>query len=195
MAILACNCGCDVTYTWAKLANNPDIVPPRPRPAFRRLQYRKWRATIDRSASTAAHHLRSLQLLLPDCVRFSCCSPLASASAAAPRLRPLEPSAAAPGPRLLNCCSPIILRPLRLLLPDCVRFNCCSSRLRPLRLLHAPRLHPLVPPAVPALALEHSSRSSVYSEVRRSRVTSLVPPHEHPTSVTHRQTHTHTHTR
>ena len=62
------------------------------------------------------------QLLLPDCARFSCCSPLASASAASPdRVR-------------FGCYSPIAsastaaprLRPLQLLLPDYVRFNCCS---------------------------------------------------------------------
>ena len=51
----------------------------------------------------AAPLLRPFQLQLPDCIRFSCCSPLASASAAAPRLRPLQ-----------------------LLLPDSVRFNCSS---------------------------------------------------------------------
>ena len=45
-----------------------------------------------------------LQLLLPVCVCFSCCSPIASASAAAHRLHLLQ-----------------------LLLLDCIRFNCCSS--------------------------------------------------------------------
>ena len=49
--------------------------------------------------------LRPLQLLLPDCVRFNCCSPIVSASTAAPRLRPLQ----------------------LLLLPDCIRFDCCCS--------------------------------------------------------------------
>ena len=58
--------------------------------------------------------LRPFQLL-PDCVRFGCCSPIASASAAA--LGPLIASASAAAPRL---------RPLRLLPPDCVRFGCCS---------------------------------------------------------------------
>ena len=75
--------------------------------------------------------------LLPDCVRFSCYSPLASASTAAPgpdcgihfNYCSLFASAAAPRSRLLltactrfSCCSRS--RPLRLLLPDC--FNCCS---------------------------------------------------------------------
>ena len=74
------------------------------------------------------------ELLLSDCVRFSCCSPIASASTATRRSRPLQlllpdfilpPSAAAP-----RFCS------LYLLLPDCVRFN-CSSRSCLLRLLLA----------------------------------------------------------
>ena len=50
-----------------------------------------------------APRLRPLQLLLPNCIRFSCCSPTAPASA---------------------CCSRIVrfrLRPLQLLLPECVR--------------------------------------------------------------------------
>ena len=67
------------------------------------------------------------ELLLPDCVRFSCCSPqdcrsirfnccspFASASAAAPRLRSLQ--------LLLpdfNCSPPPPP-------PDCVHFDCCS---------------------------------------------------------------------
>ena len=76
------------------------------------------------SASAAAHRLRSLQLLLAGTIA-------ASASTAAPRLPP--PPAAAPRLRPLqlllaaftiSCCSRS--RSLRLLLPDCVRFNCCS---------------------------------------------------------------------
>ena len=75
------------------------------------------------SASVAAPRSHPLQLLLPDRVRFSCYSRIASASAAAPRLRPLQ-----------------------LLLPDRVRFSCCSPiasasaavpRLRPLKLATA----------------------------------------------------------
>jgi len=42
----------------------------------------------DQSSRTAL--CAELQLLLPDRVRFSCCSPIASASAAAPHLRPLQ---------------------------------------------------------------------------------------------------------
>ena len=91
---------------------------------------------------------------LPDCVRFSCYSPrdcidpfqlllsswLASASAAARRLRPLQlllsiaSVSTAPRLRLLRLLLPDCVHfisaprwcPLRLLLPDCVRFNCCS---------------------------------------------------------------------
>ena len=39
------------------------------------------------SALAAARHLHPIQLLFPDCVRFGCCSPIVSASTAAPRLR------------------------------------------------------------------------------------------------------------
>ena len=141
------------------------------------------------SVSTAPL-LRPLQLLLPDCVRFNCYSPIASVSTA-PRLRPLQ-----------------------LLLPDCVRFNCSpiastsavAPRLRPLQLLL--RLHLQLPDCVcfdccsPILHLSavleaaHAQCSRTFFaefEVRRSCVTSLVPPHEHPTSVTHTHTHRQTH--
>ena len=164
-------------------------------------------------ASAAAPRLRTLQLLLPDCVRFSCCSPIASIRFklhAVPRFRPLQllptdciPSAVARHLRSLQLlfpdfnCSPIAsasaaaprLRPLQLQLPDCVRFNCCSPIAS--ASTAAPRLHPLVASPV----LKDSSQCSrtefevQYIEVRRSRVTSLVPPHEHPTSVTHGHTH------
>ena len=102
----------------------------------------------------------SLQLL-PDCIRFGCCSAIAIASTAAPRLCPLQ-----------------------LLLPDHVRFDCCSlpSACSP---SCSGRFQPMPGPNV----LEHSSQSSRF-KYERSRVTSLDPPHEHPTSVTHRQTHT-----
>ena len=77
------------------------------------------------SASAAARHLCLLQLLLPDCVRFNC-SPIASASAVAPRLCP-------PQVQLLFW--------LHLQLPDCVRFGCCSPIAS--ASTAAPRLHPL----------------------------------------------------
>ena len=65
-------------------------------------------------------------------VSAACCSPIASASAAAPRLHPLQ-SATAP-----------CLRPVQLLLPEHVRFSYCSPiasvsaaapQLRPFQLL------------------------------------------------------------
>ena len=76
------------------------------------------------TTSAAAPRMRRLQL----------CSPMASASAAAPRMRRLQlcspmasASAAAPRMRRLQLCSPMIWRPLRLLLPDCVRFGCAAA--------------------------------------------------------------------
>ena len=60
--------------------------------------------------------LRPLQLL-PDCVPFGCCSPIASASAAAPQLSPLQ--LLLPDYVCFNCCS--LIASTRLLLPDCIR--------------------------------------------------------------------------
>ena len=71
------------------------------------------------SASAAARHLCLVQLLLPDCVRFNC-SPIASASADVPRLRPLQ----------------LLLR-LHLQLPDCIRFDRCSPILHTSAVLEA----------------------------------------------------------
>ena len=120
---------------------------------------------LHRSTSTAAPYLRPLQLLLSGCVRFSCCLPLA-----------------------------------------CVCFSYCSliasvssaPRLRPLQLLSpiastsiaAPRLHLLVFPAHAQLSQTflRGVRGTVNLPSTRSRVTSPVPPHEHPTSVSHRHT-------
>ena len=99
-------------------------------------------------------------------IHFNCCSPFAFASAAAPRLHPLQLrrsiASVSTAPRL---------RPIQLLLLNCIRFDCCS------------------PPAV----LEDSSPCPMFSaeievQVQRSRITSLVPPHEHPISVTHGHT-------
>ena len=95
----------------------------------------------------------------PNHVRFSCCSPTVSASAAALRLHQLQ------------------------LLPDCFHFSCCS----PTASASAPRLHPLALPdyqpfwKVPALLniLKCSSLSSRFrgcSRVQWSHVTSLVLP-------------------
>ena len=69
------------------------------------------------SASAAARRLRPLQLLLPGPIA-------ASASTAAPRLPPPRVQLLLPNCARFSCCS--LSRPLRLLLPDCVRFNCCS---------------------------------------------------------------------
>ena len=103
--------------------------------------------------SCASPRLRPLQLLFAACFRFSCCSrarlrhwlplllpwpfasassccsPIAPASAAARRLRLLQlllpiASALAATPRLPTAAPR--LRPLQLLLADCIRFNCCS---------------------------------------------------------------------
>ena len=101
-------------------------------PRLRRLQL-LLPARLPRSASISAE--------LPSCIRFSCCSPLASTSAAA-----LDcvrtPFQLLPDCIRFGCCSPIAsasnllptmafassaaprLRPFQLLLPDCVRFNC-----------------------------------------------------------------------
>ena len=76
------------------------------------------------SASAAACRLRSLQLLLAGTIAASASTAaphLPPPPAAAPRLRPLQLLLAA---FTISCCSRS--RPLRLLLPDCVRFNCCS---------------------------------------------------------------------
>ena len=98
---------------------------------------------IAASASTAAPRLPlpRVQLLLPDCgplqlllaaFMISCCSrSIASASTAAPRLRPLQLLLAR-------------LRPLRLLLPDCIYTG----------FQHMPGPN----------VLEHSSRSSRFSK-------------------------------
>ena len=149
----------------------------------------------------------------PDCVHFRCCSPNASASAAASRLRPLQLL-------LLNCvhfscCSPIGSAASRLgpLLPDCIRFSCCS----PIGST-VPRLGPLFPDWVrcslivsasagircsptafvsaaqpssgrvqPLREHSQSSRFSTFS-TKVAHHYGLVQPPEHPTSVTH--THT-----
>ena len=57
-------------------------------------------------SSVSGEQSRVARLNAPDCIRFSCCSPIVSASAAAPWLCPL--------PRL---------HPLYLLLPDCIHFT------------------------------------------------------------------------
>ena len=117
--------------------------------------------------------LCSLQLLLPNCIQFSCCSLIASASAAATQFHLLQlllpdcicfsliasASAAAPQFHLLqllisasDSAAAPRLHLLQLLSPVCICFSCCSPipstsaatlRLHPLELLHALWLHPL----------------------------------------------------
>ena len=123
------------------------------------------------------------ELLLPDCVRlppdcvgFSCCSPLASASnqlllpgpiasasTAAPRLLPL-PAAA---PRL--CLLQLLLHARRLhllqLLLPITSASAAAPRLRPLRLLLPDCMHPFAAPVgFQPDVLKHSSRSSRFSK-------------------------------
>ena len=120
---------------------------------------------LHQSASTATPRLHPLQLLLPDCVRFSCCSPIASASAGAPRLH-RSASTAAPH-----------LRPLQLLLPDCVHFSCCS----PIASASAATFFRVTKSSVRAWErgygpniLEHSSWSSRLNKWKYEGRTSLV---------------------
>ena len=109
-----------------------------------------------------ASRLRPLQLLLaayvrfesaaapgPDCIRFNCCSQFASASCSCCSPIALASAAAACSPLAshFSCCSRS--RPLRLLLPDCVRFGCCS---------------PIALAAPAGFQSEHSSRSSRFSK-------------------------------
>ena len=102
-------------------------------------------------------------------IPFNCSSPFASASAAAHHLCLLQ--------LLLSIASISTvpqLHPIWLLLPDCVYFSSCT----------------------PSAVLEDSSPCPMFSnnlcrvrgsviEVRKSHITILVMPHEHPTSVTH----------
>ena len=108
----------------------------------------------------------------------SCCSMIASTSAAAPHLRLLQLLLPA-----LTSASAAACR-LRHFSPDCVHFNCSPIASASTA---APRLHPscsgrFQPNAGPMfLNILRGVRGSV---VQRSRVTSLVPPH-------FRHTHTH----
>lgn len=91
--------------------------------------------------------LRLLQLLLPDCIYFSCCSLITSTSAAASSLCSLQ--LLHPDCTHLNCWSPIAsssaatpgLDLLQLLLHDCVHFCCSTSQI--FSILASPLLHPL----------------------------------------------------
>ena len=120
----------------------------------------------------------------------SCCSPIASASAAAPRWHRSASTACSPVCIHFSCCSQIAsasaaarrLRPLQLLLPDYITFNC--SPMRALRLL----LHPLVVPA-------SCSSPCVLRGVRGSvNLSTKVVHHESsPSPRTSHFCHTHTH--
>ena len=128
----------------SSLASLAQLLPPRS-------AYRSNPATDSSLRLCAELLLPDCVRLPPDCVRFSCCSPLASASnqlllpgpirglhplqlllrlrplpAAAPRLRPpqLLLRCMLAACVLFSCCSRS--RPLRLLLPDCV--DCCSPK-------------------------------------------------------------------
>ena len=145
------------------------------------------------SASASAPRLHPLQLLFPDCVRFSCCSLIASASAAAPRFSFCSSiaSTSASAPRL---------RPLQLLLPDCstagapycVRFSFCS----PIASLSAaaPRLCPIAPRLCPPKVLEHVRFGGCKVQRSCAHHYSILPrpPKPQLPLVTHTCTHTHT---
>ena len=126
------------------------------------------------SASAAARRLRPL--------RISCCSraQLLSASTAAPRLRPLP--AAAPRLRPLQLLLHARrLRLLQLLLPI-TSASAAAPRLHPLRLLLPDCMHSLAAPAgFQPDVLKHSSRSSRFSK------SSPAPRTSH---FRHSQTHT-----
>ena len=114
-----------------------------------------------RSASTAAPRLRPLQLLR------------------ARRWRPLQLASCCTAPRYAIASASAAARsPLQLLLPDCVRFDCS----------------PITSACSPSCSQPwpHSSpQSSRFSKLKNEGSASLlVPPHEHPTSVTQRHRHT-----
>ena len=127
----------------------------------------------------------------------SCCPPIASASAAAlDEIATRSASIAAPR-----------LHPLQLLLAARVRFQLLLSiasvstapRLHPLRLLLLASCSGRFQPCLLFSNILCRVRGSVNRSTKVARHYSLIPPHEHPTSVTHRHTqtdttHTHTHT-
>ena len=123
----------------ASLASLAQLLPPRsPTVSNPAPDSSLCRAAAPRLRPLAPR-LHPLQLLLaacvrfesaaapgPDCIRFNCCSPFASASSCC---SPIAPASAAAACMLtacvcFSCC--FRSRPLRLLLPDCVRFGCCS---------------------------------------------------------------------
>ena len=131
-----------------------------------------------------APRMRPLQLRLAACVRFELLpGPIASASTASASSCCSMFAACV----RFSCCSRS--HPLRLLLPDCVHFECCSP-------IACIRLQPQLDSSPMFSNILRGVRGSVnklkYKSTKVARHYSLVPPHEHPTSVTHRQTHRHT---
>ena len=114
--------------------------------------------------AAVAPQLHTPEQVLPDPVRLSCCSQIASTSAAAPRSSP--PQLLLPDPVGLSCCSPIPSAssccsliasasavapwscPPLLLLPDYIPYSCCSE-VTVYTLSGLPRL------SVPLLYLSH----------------------------------------
>ena len=133
-------------------------------------------------------------MLLPYCVPFSCCFPIASA------LQLLLPDFVHP---LRDCCSPFpsdtaaapLLRPLQLLFPDfnsspdCVRFDCCFPIASACSLTCSGRFQPN--PNV----LKHSFAAQLrFSKLKYEGRASLVQ--SRPTNIplpSHTDTHTHAH--
>ena len=138
-------------------------------------------------------------------------NPVPDSRAAATRLRPLQlllpGDCIDPFQLLLQCWAPS-LHLLQLLLAAWVRFSCmplsiancfpivstsvAAPRLRPLQLLLRP-LRLLLPASCSGRFHPCPLFSNILRRVRGSQVAchySLVPPHEHPTSVTHGQTDT-----
>ena len=141
--------------------------------------------------------MRPLQLLLaacvrfesaaapgPDCIRFNCCSPFASASSCcSPILLPLQLAAAA--------CSP--LASASAAAPDRVRFGCCS----PIASSAAPRLHASVcsPSWIPPMFsnILRGVRGSVNKLKYEGRTSLLSSPAPRTSHFRHSQTDTQTH--
>ena len=103
------------------------------------------------------------ELMLPDCI-----DPLQLLLTACVRFSGCFPTVCASTASRLH--------PLRLLLPNCVRFNCCS---------------PIVSACSTSCSIFSNILCEVQGSVRRMRITSLVLPYKHPTSITHTHTHTH----
>ena len=102
-----------------------------------------------------APQLRPLQLQLPNCVHFSCCSPNASDSATAPRLRLLQLQL--PDCSRFSCCSPI-------------SYSCCSSIVS---------TSAAQPSSAPAQRTQAHTELEVVDRAQRLRVTSPTPRTSH----------------